>query len=1103
MSAPQNIVLTASPSSINFGAAAPGDTRSQTITIKNVLATAVTLDAPGVTGVDATAFAAAAPSTTSVAAGGTATIQVTFQPLDSGPKAASLVVTSTSTGTISIPLSGTGTGGLIVSPTTLDFGTLTPGATASSTVTITNTDATGVTLTPPFSVTGSNAADFSAGAPGVTSLDGGASTTMAVSFQPAAPGPKNATLSITTSGGTTRTVALTGLGTCPAITVGGSLPGGTAGTLYAGLVAASGDPGPFTFTVSIGSLPTGLTLSTTGVISGPPLAVGTFPFTVQAATANGCSGSAPFSITVVPAPIVLTASPSPVSFGLVPASTTISQDVTLTNVSAIPVVLTTPFTVTGTDAARFSVGAPGAMTLNAGSSTTVSVTFAPVAGGVRTATLNVSPSGGAVVAVDLTGTGSISTPLLISELRFRGPSGGNDEFVEIYNNTDAAIDISGYTLHGSNNAGTNSTRATVAPDTILAARSHYLFVNTGAAGYSGTTPGNTSYSSGITDDGGVAIVDSHGVIVDQVGLSSGSLYKEGATLTSLGTTNADHSYERKPGGAALSLQDSDDNATDFQVATPSTPQSIVLSATPASIDFGSIAQLTSQSQGVSIKNLLLIPIALDTPSVTGNDAADFTAGAPSATTLAGGASATVSISFHPSGTGPKTAAFGVTSSGGGSSSVPLAGLSTPDTTVPTLTLPSGITMEATGPGTVVTYAATATDPVDGPIVPECSPASGSTFAVGTTSVKCTATDPHGNSGNGSFAVTITDHTAPSLSVPADITKEATGAATPVTFAGGASDLVDGSIAAVCTPTSGAGFPVGTTSVSCTATDAHGNSSTGGFSVTVTDHTAPTITVPANITTPATTVTGATVTFTASAADLVDGTRPVLCVPSSGSTFAVGSTTVTCSSTDLRGNTASASFTVLITPKNPKTPKVTAPKNMRVEATGPTGTIVTFVATATDPFDGPLPVTCSPASGSLFPLGTTLVTCSATNSSGKTGTDTFTITVRDSTGPTIVSLTPSVTLLPSTDTTVPVSITAVATDIVDAAPVCSITTVAAGFLDLDNDGVIDWTITGPLTLDVQAIARKTRDRTYSITVRCTDASGNSSKDKTAVVVSRAQ
>jgi hypothetical protein len=220
-------------------------------------------------------------------------------------------------------------------------------------------------------------------------------------------------------------------------------------------------------------------------------------------------------------------------------------------------------------------------------------------------------------------------------------------------------------------------------------------------------------------------------------------------------------------------------------------------------------------------------------------------------------------------------------------------------------------------------------------------------------------------------------------------------------------------------------------------------------------------------------------------------------------FPLGATTVACSTADLHSNTASSSFSVLVTPKNPKPPKVTAPKNIRVEATSPAGAIVTFVASATDPFDGTLPVTCAPASGSMFPLGATLVTCSATNSSGRTDTDTAIITVRDTTDPTIVSLTPSVTLLPNTDQAVPVSIAAIAADIVDASPVCRIFAVAGGVRDLDNDGVIDWTITGPLTLDVQAVARKSADRTYSITVKCTDASGNASKSKTAIVVSRAQ
>jgi hypothetical protein len=52
-----------------------------------------------------------------------------------------------------------------------------------------------------------------------------------------------------------------------------------------------------------------------------------------------------------------------------------------------------------------------------------------------------------------------------------------------------------------------------------------------------------------------------------------------------------------------------------------------------------------------------------------------------------------------------------------------------------------------------------------------------------------------------------------------------------------------------------------------------------------------------------------------------------------------------------------------------------------------GARISYTATATDPQDGELPVTCVPPSGSLFPVGTTTVTCSATDSAGNTGADT--------------------------------------------------------------------------------------------------------------------
>src|SRR2546428_3746868 len=96
---------------------------------------------------------------------------------------------------------------------------------------------------------------------------------------------------------------------------------------------------------------------------------------------------------------------------------------------------------------------------------------------------------------------------------------------------------------------------------------------------------------------------------------------------------------------------------------------------------------------------------------------------------------------------------------------------------------------------------------------------------------------------------------------------ATGAA--YTYTASATDLLDGSVAVSCTPASGATFPFGATTVTCTATDSHANVGTKTFTVTVKDTTGPVVTVPANATVEATSATGAVFTFTASATDLLD------------------------------------------------------------------------------------------------------------------------------------------------------------------------------------------------------------------------------------------
>ena len=164
-----------------------------------------------------------------------------------------------------------------------------------------------------------------------------------------------------------------------------------------------------------------------------------------------------------------------------------------------------------------------------------------------------------------------------------------------------------------------------------------------------------------------------------------------------------------------------------------------------------------------------------------------------------------------------------------------------------------------------------------------------------------------------------DIVAPVIATPADLlvgTVDGSGAA--VTFAPTATDYEDGPVAVLCTPPSGSVFPIGSTTVTCTASDTSGNHTQSTFTVTVNDDTLddlspPAITVPADITVPATSPAGATVTFTTSALDVIDGARPTANSPASGSLFPVGTTVVTTTASDTKGNTASRTFNVTVEP----------------------------------------------------------------------------------------------------------------------------------------------------------------------------------------------
>ena len=292
----------------------------------------------------------------------------------------------------------------------------------------------------------------------------------------------------------------------------------------------------------------------------------------------------------------------------------------------------------------------------------------------------------------------------------------------------------------------------------------------------------------------------------------------------------------------------------------------------------------------------------------------------------------------------------------------------------------------------------------------CGSSQGVTFAVaadaspGDYPVSVSASDADGApiGGNGSVVIRVpappppADTTPPVITPPVDQTLEATSSAGATqSFSGTAVDNVDGSLSAPCVPTS---YPIGSTTVTCTATDTAGNSGSATFAVVVQDTTGPALSLPTPIVTAATNAGGATVSYTASANDLVAGSVTASCSPASGATFTLGTTTVSCSATD-GTNSSVDTFTVTVTNSGPT---VTVPGPQIVEASDATGANVNFVPapTADDPQDGPLAPTCSRTSGSLFPLGTTVVDCTAADGGGASATASFEVVVRDTTPPVV-------------------------------------------------------------------------------------------------------
>ena len=289
------------------------------------------------------------------------------------------------------------------------------------------------------------------------------------------------------------------------------------------------------------------------------------------------------------------------------------------------------------------------------------------------------------------------------------------------------------------------------------------------------------------------------------------------------------------------------------------------------------------------------------------------------------------------------------------------------------------------------------------IHPICQPiASGQVFPIGNTTIVCTAKDNSNNTAKSSFVVVIADRTPPRIQVPNHnlIVANATNArGSVVDYNVSATDNVATNIHPICQPiASGQVFPIGNTTIVCTAKDNSNNTAKSSFVVVIADRTPPRIQVPNHnlIVANATNARGSVVDYNVSATDNVATNIHPICQPiASGQVFPIGNTTIVCTAKDNSNNTAKSSFVVVIADRTP--PRIQVPNHNLIvaNATNARGSVVDYNVSATDNVATNIHPICQPiASGQVFPIGNTTIVCTAKDNSNNTAKSSFVVVVKN-------------------------------------------------------------------------------------------------------------